>query len=167
MLPLIDGHSRQTGVALIAIFKAAKGLLLLLLGFGLLELVHADVAAILSRVIETLHLNGDSHLIHTLVLKVDAVQPHTVLVAALISLTYGLLLSVEGIGLWMKLAWAAYLTVISTSLLLPFEIYEVSARASFPRISLLVINIVIVWYLIAQLRRHTLRSSPSSFQPSP
>ena len=92
-------RTHDTGVALIALFKIAKGLLLFFLGLGLLELVHAELATLFSLLIEALHLNANSRLIHGLVLRVDSLQPHTVLVAALISLGFAGMLLVEGMGL--------------------------------------------------------------------
>ena len=151
-------RSHQTGLAVIAVFKVVKGLLLLLLGLGLLKLVHAEIATLFSLLIEALHLNADSRLIHALVLKVDALQPHTVLLAGLVSLGYAGMLLVEGIGLWLEFTWAAYLTVVSTSLLLPFELYEVIEQVSMLRVGVLLLNLVIVLYLISQLKRHALRS---------
>lgn len=135
-----------------------KDLLLLFLGLGLLKLVHAEIATLFSLLIEALHVNADSRLIHTLVLKVDALQPHTVLLAGLVSLRYAGMLLVEGIGLWLELTWAAYLTVVSTSLLLPFELYEVIEQVSMLRVGVLLLNLVIVFYLVSQLKRHTFRS---------
>ena len=86
-------RSHQTGLAFIAGFKVVKGLLLLLVGLGLLKLVHAEIATLFSLLIEALHLNADSRIVHTLVLKVDALQPHGVRVMGVISLGYaGLLL---------------------------------------------------------------------------
>lgn len=41
-----------------------------------------------SHLIEALHLNADSRIIPALALKVDALQPHSVLVAGLVSLGY-------------------------------------------------------------------------------
>jgi len=148
---------RHTGMVAIAVFKLFKGALLLLAGFGLLELMHADMATLFSRVLESLHVNADTRLVHALVLKVDALQPHTVLIAGLVSLGYAALLLAEGIGLWLELSWAAYLTVVSTSALVPFEVYELIERATFPRTILLVVNLVIVLYLVRQLKQDTLR----------
>jgi uncharacterized membrane protein (DUF2068 family) len=85
-------------------------------------------------------------------------QPHAVLVAGLGSLGYAGMLLLEGIGLWLERSWAAYLTVISTSLLLPFELYEVIDRVSMLRVGVLMLNLVIVLYLVVQLKHHTLRS---------
>ena len=148
-------RSHHTGLAVIAVFKVVKGLLLLFLGLGLLKLVHAEIATLFSLLIEALHLNADSRLIHALVLKVDALQPHTVLLAGLVSLGYAGMLLVEGIGLWLELTWAAYLTVVSTSLLLPFELYEAIERVSMLRVGVLLLNLVVVFYLISQLKQHT------------
>jgi len=113
---------------------------------------------VFSQLIEGLHLNADSRLIHALVLKVDALQPNSVRLAGLVSLGYAGMLLVEGVGLWLEFTWAAYLTVVSTSLLLPFELYEVIEQVSVLRIGVLLLNLAIVAYLISQLRRHTLRS---------
>ena len=151
-------RSHHIGLAVIAVFKVVKGLLLLLLGLGLLKLVHAEIATLFSLLIEALHLNADSRLIHELVLKVDALQPHSVLLAGLVSLGYSTMLLVEGIGLWLEFTWAAYLTVVSTSLLLPFELYEIIEQVSILRVGVMLLNLVIVLYLISQLRRHTLRA---------
>jgi uncharacterized membrane protein (DUF2068 family) len=148
----------HAGLAVIAVFKIVKGLLLLLVGLGLLKLVHAEIATLFSLLIEALHLDADSRLLHALVLKVDALQPHSVLVMGAVSLSYASLFLIEGIGLWREISWAAYLTVISTSLLLPFELYEVLQQVSALRISVLLLNGAIILYLIMQLKRHTLGS---------
>ena len=105
----------HTGMAAIAVFKLFKGALLLLVGFGLLELMHADLATLFSLLLESLHLNADTRLMHALMLKVEALQPHSILIAGAISLGYAALLLAEGIGLWLELWWAAYVTVVSTS----------------------------------------------------
>ena len=153
------GHASRhhTGMVAIAVFKLFKGALLLLVGVGLIELMHADIATVFSMLLESLHVNADTRLVHALVLKVDALQPHSVLLGGLISLGYAALLLAEGIGLWLEFSWAAYLTVVSTSALVPFEVYELIERATVLRILLLVVNLVIVLYLIQQLKHHTLR----------
>ena len=152
-------NRHHTGMAAIAVFKLLKGALLLLVGFGLLELMHADIATLFSMLLESLHINADTRLVHALVLKVDALKPHSILIAGLISLGYAALLLAEGIGLWLELWWAAYVTVVSTSALVPFEVYELIERVTLSRLILLAVNLVIVLYLLSQLKRHTLRRS--------
>jgi len=148
-------NQHHTGMAAIAVFKLLKGALLLLVGVGLLELIHADIATLFSMLLESLHVNADTRLVHALVLKVDALKPHSILIAGLISLGYAALLLAEGIGLWLEVSWAAYLTVVSTSALVPFEVYELIERVTLTRIILLVVNLVIVLYLVKQLKQHS------------
>jgi uncharacterized membrane protein (DUF2068 family) len=152
----------HTGMVLIAGFKVLKGLLLLLFGLGLLKLVHADIATLYSRLLEVLHLDTDSQILHAVVLMVDALRPESVLVMSLVSMVYAVLLLTEGIGLWLEFSWAAYLTVASTSLFLPFELYEIVQRITALRIAVLLVNIIVVLYLVKQLKHHTLRSSHAS-----
>lgn len=148
------GH--PAGLAAIAVLKLVKGVLLLLLGLGLLKLVHAEIATLFSLLIEGLHLNADSRFIHGLVLKVDALRPHSVLIASLVCLGYAGLMLVEGVGLWLEFSWAAYLTVVSTSLLIPVELYEIIDRVTWLRVGALALNLVIAGYLINQLKHHAL-----------
>jgi uncharacterized membrane protein (DUF2068 family) len=151
----------HTGMVLIAGFKVVKGLLLLLVGLGVLRLVHAETPTLFSRLLEALHLNAESHVLHDLVLKVDAVRPETLLTLGVVSMIYAGLLLTEGLGLWFERSWAAYLTVISTSLFIPLEIYEIMKRVTAMRIGLLLVNLAIVVYLIRQLKHHTLRKNNS------
>ena len=118
----------HTGMVLIAGFKVVKGLLLLLVGLGFLRLVHAETATLFSKLLEALHLNAESHILHAVVLQVDALRPESILTLGAVSMLYAGLLLTEGLGLWFERSWAAYLTVISTSLFIPFELYEIVER---------------------------------------
>ena len=148
----------HTGMVLIAGLKLLKGVLLLSVGVGLLNLVHAEIATLFSLLLEALHLNADSRALHAIVLKVDALEPHSVLTMSIVSIAYAGLLLTEGLGLWFERAWAAYLTVIATSLFIPLELYEVIERITVLRIGVLLLNLVIVLYLIRQLKHHALHS---------
>ena len=147
------------GMVLIAGFKAVKGILLFVIGLGLLRLVHAEIATMFSQLLERLRLNSDAHLLHKMVLQVDALQPQRILTISIVTLTYAALLLTEGLGLWFERSWAAYLTVISTNLFLPFELYELIDHFTALRVGVFLLNLLIVIYLIRQLRRHTLRSA--------
>ena len=148
-------------MVLIAGFKVVKGLLLLLVGLGFLRLVHAETATLFSKLLEALHLNAESHILHALVLQVDALRPESIMTLGAVSMLYAGLLLTEGLGLWFERSWAAYLTVISTSLFIPFELYEIIQRITAMRAGLLLANLAIVVYLIRQLKHHTLRKANS------
>ncbi|MCC2640532.1 MAG: conserved rane protein of unknown function [Nitrospira sp.] len=150
-------ETHHSGLAAIATFKVVKGLLLLVVGAGLLRLAHGELATFFSHLLEVLHLNLHAHLIHALILKVDALQPHGVLMMGIVSLGYAGLLLIEGVGLWLGVSWAAYMAVISTSIFLPAECYEVMRQASMVRMAILLVNLAIVGYLIRELAEQRLR----------
>ena len=72
---------------------------------------------------------------------------------ALAAIAYGAIELVEGTGLWLDKLWAEFLTVISTSLLLPYELYELVHRPTVWKAGGIVVNIAIVAYLVVMLRR--------------
>ena len=53
----------------------------------------------------------------------------------------------------LRRRWAEYLTVVATGSLLPLELYEVARKFSVLRVGVLAINLAIVAYVIARLRR--------------
>jgi uncharacterized membrane protein (DUF2068 family) len=57
------------------------------------------------------------------------------------------------VGLALQKRWAEYFTIITTSSLLPIEIYELARRVSISRGLALLINLAVVGYLIFELRR--------------
>jgi len=149
---------QRAGIGLIAGFKFLKGLLLLIVSLGLLPLIHGEIATFFSLLLEALRLNTDSRFLHALVLRVDALQPHDVLMVSLMSLGYAAIFLTEGIGLWYEWSWAALLAVISTGFFIPLELYELAKRFTVLGFGVLLLNLFIVAYLATQLKRHTLRS---------
>jgi uncharacterized membrane protein (DUF2068 family) len=63
----------------------------------------------------------------------------------------------EALGLWFQRRWAEYLTFVATTLLLPLEVYELTARVSWFKVTALVVNLAIVVYLLVAKRLFGLR----------
>jgi uncharacterized membrane protein (DUF2068 family) len=61
------------------------------------------------------------------------------------------------VGLWFNKRWAEYLTLIATTILVPFEVYELVLGASVFKVITLVINVAIVVYLLLAKRLFGLR----------
>ena len=70
---------------------------------------------------------------------------------------YAVLEGAEAVGLWLQRRWAEYLTFVATSLLLPLEIYELTARVSWFKVVALTVNLAIVVYLLFAKRLFGLR----------
>lgn len=62
---------------------------------------------------------------------------------------------VQGIGLWRRRRWAAWLTVIATSLLIPFEGLHLALHPRWTGALVLAGNVAIVVYLAMRVRRRT------------
>jgi len=71
-------------------------------------------------------------------------------------LSYGILIIVEAIGLWLDLLWAEKLTVISTSAFLPLEIWELIKGVSLLKAAAFIINIfLVIWLYRTKWKPHT------------
>ena len=71
---------------------------------------------------------------------------------------YAALLLTEGTGLLMRKHWAEYFTVITTAALIPLEVYELANHFSWGKILVLIVNVAILVYLVARLRKR--RAAP-------
>ena len=138
---------------MIAAERFIRGLLLLAAGIYLVFHVSSDFGSIADRLIRRIELNPREHYLHELVNKLHHLGPHELRTAGLVAIGYGGLELVEGGGLWLDQAWAEYLTVIATSLLIPLELYELIRRPSALKAGGLLVNIAIVVYLAYLLRR--------------
>ena len=54
---------------------------------------------------------------------------------------YAVLEAAEAVGLWFQRRWAEYLTFVVTTLLLPLEVYELTASISWFKVVALVVNV--------------------------
>jgi uncharacterized membrane protein (DUF2068 family) len=55
---------------------------------------------------------------------------------------------IESIGLYLEKAWAEYFTLIITGSFMPFELFEIFRRLTWPRAGLFVINALVFFYLL-------------------
>ena len=150
---MTDKTKGSSGLWLIAAFKLVKGLGLLILGIGVLNLLHKDVAAEMERWINLLRFDPQNHLIQKLLAKLGMVDDRKLKELSIGTFFYSGLLLTEGVGLALRQRWAAYVTIVTTASLLPLEIYEITNRISAGRIVLLLINIAVVVYLVIEVRR--------------
>jgi uncharacterized membrane protein (DUF2068 family) len=147
------GSQRDRALTLIAIFKLSKAALLIVAGLGALKLVQPGAAQRAQAWVAWLAANTGSRMIHDALARLIGLEPRHLEELGLVAFAYAALFLVEGVGLWMGRRWAEYLTVIATSSLLPFEIYELTRKLSVPRVTALFLNVAVVVYLVLQLKR--------------
>ncbi|MGA2712254.1 MAG: DUF2127 domain-containing protein [Bryobacteraceae bacterium] len=144
---------RDPWIFLIGLFKLAKGLSLLIVGFGLLKLLHRDVASVAEHWIEVLRVDPDNRFIHRALLKVFNVTPKQLRELSVGTFIYAAIFLTEGTGLLARKHWAEYMTLISTGLFIPLEIWEIHRHFTMLKLGVTVVNVLIVWYLAARVRR--------------
>jgi len=144
-------HGPRT-LALIAAFKFLKSALLVALAIALFRLRHPDASAHFGAWLSTLPIATGHEFISRGIHSLLGLSSRTIGLFAGISLGYATLYAVEGFGLWRNFRWAEYLTVISTSLFIPVEIWEMIMRFTPMKLLTLGINIAIVAYLVHLLR---------------
>jgi uncharacterized membrane protein (DUF2068 family) len=145
-------HSR--GLMLIAVFKLFKGVALLAVAIGALRLLHRDVAGIADQWVNAFRVDPHNHYILWLLEKLAKVDDHKLRELSVGTFIYSAVFLTEGTGLALGKRWAEYFTIITTSSFLPLEIYEVIHHATIAKVVALVINLVVVAYLIWELRRY-------------
>src|SRR6516162_6034182 len=140
------------GLMFIAVFKLLKGSTFLLVGFGALHFLHRDLAATVSHWVDLLRVDPHNRYLLWLMEKVTKVDETRLREFSVGTFFYSALFFTEGTGLALRKRWAEYLTVVSTSSLLPLEIYELLVRPSLAKFVLLLVNLAVVAYLIFELR---------------
>jgi uncharacterized membrane protein (DUF2068 family) len=156
------------GVRLIVAYKFAKACLQMAGGVALLFAVRAGFARRLAHYAIAF---GD-HAVHPLTVRVArwlsvVATPTHLEVLALLLGADAVVSAVEGWALRRGQPWGRWLIVITTGALIPLEIYEVTRRVRLGRIIVLIINVAIVVYLVARLRREATSSSRREGPRSP
>jgi uncharacterized membrane protein (DUF2068 family) len=127
--------------------------LLLAAGVYLLFHLNSDFGRLADHAIRAIELDPRRAFLYRIVAYLHHLHASELRVVGLFALGYGALELVEGTGLWLDQLWAEYLTVFATSLLLPFELYELVRRPSLWKAGGIVVNLAIVVYLAYLLRR--------------
>ncbi|HME01214.1 MAG TPA: DUF2127 domain-containing protein [Terriglobia bacterium] len=153
----IPNPARRQGrgiILLIAAFKLAKGVLLLAAGLGVLRLLHHDVATTASHWVHALRMDPNNRLIHRLLERLLGVSHRRLEEIGVGTFFYAAVFLTEGTGLALGKRWAEYFTIIITASFLPFEVYELSRRLTAVRCVVVVVNLAVLVYLIARVRRY-------------
>jgi uncharacterized membrane protein (DUF2068 family) len=143
------------GLRVIALFKFMKALLLILTSYGvhklldpnLVEKIHVWSATVTDRVDQRLVLRALSW-----AEGLGADKLHLVMLVTAGSTAVVL---TEGVGLWLRKPWAAWITVLATTSLIPFELWELILRPPGHRWTVaatLAVNVLIAGYLAYLLR---------------
>ena len=142
-----------TSTRAVALFEAAKGIVVLLAGFGALSLIHRDIQRAAEQLVSHLHLNPAKHYPRIFLDAAAHLTDARIWFLAILAATYALARFIESYGLWRSKRWAEWFAAVSGGIYLPFEVYELAKGINSLALSLLVINVLIVAIMINALRR--------------
>jgi uncharacterized membrane protein (DUF2068 family) len=148
-----SGHKKHRGLMAIAALKFVNGIGLLAIGLGTLHYLHGDIEKDFAHWMELLRADPHNKYLIWLLQKLSNVDEHKLRQLSVGTFFYSALFLLEGTGLALAKRWAEYLTIITTASLMPVELYEIYVRTTWPRVVVLLVNIVVVGYLVVELKR--------------
>jgi uncharacterized membrane protein (DUF2068 family) len=151
-----ERHQRDRGLLAIGLFKLAKSVFFFCIGVGAIHLLHKDIGDEVMRLATALKFDPESRFVALLLGKVDLIDAHRLMQISVATFAYSAIALTEGVGLLMEKVWAEYLTLILTVSFLPWELFELARKPDWFRLSLLLINLAVLWYLVWLLRRKKL-----------
>lgn len=136
------------GLCIVALFEGAKGALVLLTGFGILALIHKDLHQVAVQLVQHMRLNPSSHYPKIFIELANRTTDLQLWFFAAAAICYALIRFVEAWGPWRQQQWAEWFGLLTGGMYIPVELYEVIRVASWPRVTILAINLTIVGYLL-------------------
>ncbi|MEI7729965.1 MAG: DUF2127 domain-containing protein [Verrucomicrobiota bacterium] len=150
-----DGQGHRTAaLSGIASFKLGKGLFFFLVAWAVYCLSDDDLHEAFSIVLLTFHQDPKLHAFDGTFKWLSTITESNMLWVAGGILSYALLAMVEGVGLFLRYYWAAYLAIAESAIFIPMEIVKLMNHFTWLMLGLLLLNIFILIYL--WINRHRL-----------
>jgi len=137
----------------IAVFEAAKGLLVLAATGGLISLRHTDLHAAADAFLLRHGVNPERHYTRLFIESLAKATNHHVGAIAAVGFAYVLIRLVEAYGLWQGKHWAEWFAVISAGIYLPLEFQHFAHHPNALNAGLILFNIAIILYLARLLNQ--------------
>lgn len=143
-------HPSKKTVALrsVAVFEAAKGLLVLALGLGLLRFLHKNLEDIAEQIIRFLHASPGGHISNLFITAASHASDKSLWALAGAALIYAIVRFAEAYGLWNDREWAEWFALLSGAMYLPWEMYSLIRHPHPIKWFILLANIAIVLYML-------------------
>ena len=150
-------HSKSAGLVglkVAAIFEAAKGLLVLLAGFGLLTYIHKDLHHAGEELVRHFHLNPASHYPRVFLDLSVRIHDTGLWAMAAAAFIYAIIRIAEAVGLWLDRRWAEWFGILSGAIYIPVEIFELTRSVTWPKVTVIAVNAVVIIYLLSHVITH-------------
>ena len=150
---MISSSTSRSVVRTVAFIEAAKGLLVLLAGFGCLTMLHRDAGEVAEEIIERLHLDPTNKYPGIFIDAASTITDSRLWMWAAFAGIYASFRLAEAFGLWRERPWAEWLAFAGGAIYLPVEIYSIVQKFTWLRVSVLVLNLLVVIFMGMVLSR--------------
>lgn len=144
-------HGRALGIRTVAVIEMFKGVLVLVVGAGLLNALHHDARHFAEKLVGHLHLNPAKHDPQVFIDAMSNMDDSRLTYLAAMGAAYASFRLAEGWGLWFGKPWAEWLAVVTGCIYIPFEILELAKGITPLRVSMFLVNLLIVGVMIHAL----------------
>ncbi|HLC18590.1 MAG TPA: DUF2127 domain-containing protein [Thermodesulfobacteriota bacterium] len=132
---------------LIILYKSVIGLIEVFVATAFLRTPEKNLEVLLTRIAKGHNLDTGNRVMDFAIEQAGLLSYDLVMNITMIILLFGILNLIESYGLHMRRRWAEWLTIIGTSAMIPYELYELAKGFSSVKVWVLVINCAIVYYL--------------------
>jgi uncharacterized membrane protein (DUF2068 family) len=137
----------RAGLRAVAGFEASKGLLVLLLALGLLDLLHRDVEEVAENLLLRLHIDLNRRLAHAILDAASKLTDARLWTLAGVAVAYAGVRFTEAWGLWNRRPWAQWFALLSGALYLPWEVSKLGQRVNWVHAGVFVGNVIVLVYM--------------------
>jgi len=144
----VDQRASAAALRAVGAFEALKGILVLLLAFGLLSLLHKDVEDMAEGLLIHLHISPEHKLGHAVLNAASNMTDRRVWALAAAAVAYSTVRFVEAWGLWNRRVWAEWFALLSGALYLPWEILKLAQKTTWIHLLVFAGNVAILLYML-------------------
>jgi uncharacterized membrane protein (DUF2068 family) len=144
-----DPHAHP-GLHIIALVEGVKGALAIVAASGLAILGPAPLQHWVHILIARFELDPEHG---ALAMFAQSISRGAVHWAAALVTMYGVLHLFEAWGLWRARVWGSWLGCVTAALYLPLDVYALMRHPGWPAMTVLAINLVVVWVLARDILR--------------
>jgi len=91
-------------------------------------------------------------------------NPRTLTWLAAAAGAYAAIEIIEAVGLWLLKRWGEYFAMIATSVGIPYEIYDLTAKVTWLRLVAFILNVALVVYLVVTKRLFGVRGGKKAYE---
>jgi uncharacterized membrane protein (DUF2068 family) len=139
--------NRNRWLIAIGVLKLLKAVLFVSMGFGVIRLLHKDIADVLLQAVTALRFDPENRIVNVLLEKSALLSPQRLKEISFAIFLYAALDIIEGTGLVLEKVWAEYFTLILTGSFLPWELYEIIRHVTVFKVVLTLLNLAVFIYL--------------------